>query len=334
MADNPAMEPAVTTEDQPTVDPKVTESLIGQFENLITAENELPTSKGEQDAKAQPDAPVDEPTPQDLELEEIDDNSPAEASEEPLYTVKVHGQDEKVNLAELQNGYSRQRDYSIKQNQLADERRSLEAERNKTQTEIEAVKQERDKYATQVKSFLKQDKEENIDWDKAYNEDPIEYVRMRAESDRKKEIRQQAETELKSIETKQQAETEEKYTQYVTSQSSMLEEKVPEYADPVKGDKLKSGVKNYLNSIGFSDQELSMLTDHRTVMVAIEGMKYNQLKKAKLDGKKVNKIPKVTRGGVPTSKQDVSAEQKASSFKRAKSGKSGDMLDAFMNVIN
>ena len=331
MADNPAMETAV--QEQPTAEPEVKESLIGQFENLITAENETPASEGEQEAKAEPEAPSDEPTPQDLELEEIDDNSPAEASEE-LYSVKVNGQEEKVNLNELLAGYSRQKDYSTKTNQLAEERRNLENERTKTQTEIEAVKIERDKYATQLKSFLKQDKEEDIDWDKAYNEDPIEYVRLKAESDRKKEIRQKAETELKSIEAKQQKEKEEQYKQYVTSQSALLEEKVPEYADPVKGDKLKLGVKNYLNEIGFSDQELSMLTDHRTVMVAIEGMKYNQLKKAKLDGKKVNKVPKVNKGGVPTSKQDVNVEQRNSSLKRAKSGKSQDMLDAFMNVIN
>jgi len=331
MADNPAMETAV--QEQPTAEPEVKESLIGQFENLITAENELPTSEGEQEAKAEPEAPSDEPTPQDLELEEIDDNSPAEASEE-LYSVKVNGIEEKVNLNELLAGYSRQKDYSTKTNQLAEERKNLENERSKTQTEIEAVKIERDKYATQLKSFLKQDKEEDIDWDKAYNEDPIEYVRLKAESDRKKEIRQKAENELKSIEAKQKAETEDKYKQYVTSQSALLQEKVPEYADPVKGDKLKLGVKNYLNEIGFSDQELSMLTDHRTVMVAIEGMKYSQLKKAKLDGKKVNKVPKVNKGGVPTSKQDVNVEQRNSSLKRAKSGKSQDMLDAFMNVIN
>jgi hypothetical protein len=325
------METAV--QEQPTAEPQVKESLIGQFENLITAENELPASEGEQEAKAKPDAPSDEPTPQDLELEEIDDNSPAEASEE-LYSVKVNGQDEKVNLNELLAGYSRQKDYSTKTLQLAEERKGLDAERSKTQTEMQAVKEERDKYATQIKSFLKQDKEEDIDWDRAYKEDPIEYVRMKAESDRKKEIRQQAETELKSIETKQQKEKEEQYKQYVTSQSSLLQEKVPEYADPVKGDKLKLGVKSYLNEIGFSDQELSMLTDHRTVMVAIEGMKYSQLKKAKLDGKKVNKVPKVNKGGVPTSKQDVNVEQRNSSLKRATSGKSQDMLDAFMNVIN
>ncbi len=331
MADNPAMETAV--QEQPTAEPEVKQNLLGEFENLLTAENETPASEGEQEAKAKPDAPSDEPTPQDLELEEIDDNSPAEASEE-LYSVKINGLEEKVNLTELKNGYSRQKDYSTKTNLLAEEKKGLDAERSKTQAEMEAVKEERDKYATQIQSFLKQDKEEDIDWDKAYNEDPIEYVRMKAESDRKKEIRQQAETELKSIETKQQQEKEEQYKQYVTSQSSMLQEKVPEYADPVKGDKLKLGVKSYLNDIGFSDQELSMLTDHRTVMVAIEGMKYSQLKKAKLDGKKVNKVPKVNKGGVPTSKQDVSVEQRNSSLKRAKSGKSQDMLDAFMNVIN
>ena len=331
MADNPETETAV--QEQPTAEPEVKQNLLGEFENLLTAENETPASEGEQEAKAEPEAPSDEPTPQDLELEEIDDNSPAEASEE-LYSVKVNGQEEKVNLNELLAGYSRQKDYSTKTNQLAEERRNLENERTKTQTEMEAVKKERDKYATQIQSFLKQDKEEDIDWDKAYNEDPIEYVRLKAESDRKKEIRQKAEIELKSIEAKQQKEKEEQYKQYVTSQSALLEEKVPEYADPVKGDKLKLGVKNYLNEIGFSDQELSMLTDHRTVMVAIEGMKYNQLKKAKLDGKKVNKVPKVNKGGVPTSKQDVSAEQRNSSLKRAKSGKSQDMLDAFMNVIN
>jgi hypothetical protein len=332
MADNPTQETAVT-DDATVQEPVAQKNLLGEFENFITAENEAPTQSAEQDAKAQPDATESEPTPDDLELEEIDDNSPAEANEE-LYTVKVNGLEEKVNLNELLAGYSRQKDYSTKTNQLAEERRGLETERSKTQAEMEAVKKERDDYAVKLKSFIKQDTEEKIDWDQLYRDDPIEYVRQKAESDKKKEVRQQAEAELKQIEAKQKAETEDKYKQYVTSQSALLQEKVPEYADPVKGDKLKLNVKNYLNDIGFSDQELSMLTDHRTVMVAIEGMKYNQLKKAKLDGKKVNKVPKVSKAGVPISKEDVNYENRRTSFKRAKSGKSEDMLDAFMNVIN
>ena len=331
MADNPTQETAVTPEPMAT-EPQVQTNLLGEFENFLTAENEPPTSTDEQDATAQPDAPADELTPDDLELEETD-NSPAEGTEE-LVTVKVDGQDTQVTLEELKNGYSRQSDYSKKTQALADERRGLDTERSKIDTELEAVKKERDDYAVKLQSFIKSDKQEDIDWDKVYEQDPIEYVRLKAESDKKKEVRQQAESELKTIQEKQKEEQQKKYAEYVTTQSNMLSEKVPEFADPVKKGKIQAGVKNYLNEIGFSDQELSMLTDHRTVMVAVEGMKYNQLKKAKLGDKKVKNIPKVSKSGVPTSKDDANYERRQDAIKRAKSGKSGDMLDAFMNVLN
>ena len=332
MADNPTQETAVTPEPTVQTEPEAKENLLGQFENLLTAENEQPTSTDEQDAKAQPDAPADEPNPDDLELEEAD-NSPAEGTEE-LVTVKVDGQDTQVTLDELKNGYSRQSDYSKKTKALADERRGLDTERDKVTTELEAVKKERDDYAVKLKSFIKSDKQEDIDWDKVYEQDPIEYVRLKAEADRKKEIRQQAETELKSIQQKQDEEQKKKYADYVTTQSNMLSEKVPEFADPVKKGKIQANVKNYLNEIGFSDQELSMLTDHRTVMVAIEGMKYNQLKKAKLGDKKVKNVPRVSKSGVSVSKDDANYERRKDAIKRVKSGKSGDMLEAFMNVLN
>ena len=332
MAENPTQETAVTEEPTVQPEPEVKENLLGQFENLLTAENEQPTSEGEQDAKAQPEAPSDEPTPDDLELEETD-NSPAEGTEE-LVTVKVDGQDTQVTLDELKNGYSRQSDYSKKTQALADERRGLDTERDKVTTELEAVKKERDDYAVKLKSFIKSDKQEDIDWDKVYEQDPIEYVRLKAEADRKKEIRQQAETELKSIQQKQDEEQKKKYADYVTTQSNMLSEKVPEFADPVKKGKIQANVKNYLNEIGFSDQELSMLTDHRTVMVAIEGMKYSQLKKAKLGDKKVKNIPRVSKSGIPVSKDDANYERRKDAIKRVKSGKSGDMLEAFKNVLN
>ena len=332
MAENPTQETAVTEEPTVQPEPEVKENLLGQFENLLTAENEQPTSEGEQDAKAQPEAPSDEPTPDDLDLEETD-NSPAEGTEE-LVTVKVDGQDRQVTLDELKNGYSRQSDYSKKTQALADERRGLDTERDKVTTELEAVKKERDDYAVKLKSFIKSDKQEDIDWDKVYEQDPIEYVRLKAEADRKKEIRQQAETELKSSQQKQDEEQKKKYADYVTTQSNMLSEKVPEFADPVKKGKIQANVKNYLNEIGFSDQELSMLTDHRTVMVAIEGMKYSQLKKAKLGDKKVKNIPRVSKSGIPVSKDDANYERRKDAIKRVKSGKSGDMLEAFMNVLN
>ena len=63
-------------------------------------------------------------------------------------------------------------------------------------------------------------------------------------------------------------------------------------------------------------------------------MKYNQLKKAKLGDKKVKNVPRVSKSGVSVSKDDANYERRKDAIKRVKSGKSGDMLEAFMNVLN
>mgnify|MGYP003328736012 CR=1 FL=1 len=41
----------------------------------------------------------------------------------------------------------------------------------------------------------------------------------------------------------------------------ILADKLPEWVDPVKGTKLKSDVKNYAMTEGFSEQEIDMLMD-------------------------------------------------------------------------
>lgn len=68
--------------------------------------------------------------------EEIETTEPVEAdnsglsseasSEEPVYTVKVDGDEQEVTLSELQNGYQRQADYTRKTQQVAAEKERLQ----------------------------------------------------------------------------------------------------------------------------------------------------------------------------------------------------------------
>ena len=75
----------------------------------------------EQTAEAAPaqeatsDAPVAEPH-----------QEPAESTDEPLFTVKVRGEEQQVTLDELLNGYQRQSDYTKSKQELAAERKQLE----------------------------------------------------------------------------------------------------------------------------------------------------------------------------------------------------------------
>lgn len=64
--------------------------------------------------------------PVDGATADTDFGVPTETADEPLYTVKVQGEERQVSLKELQDGYMRQADYTIKTQDLANQRSELE----------------------------------------------------------------------------------------------------------------------------------------------------------------------------------------------------------------
>ena len=111
-------------------------------------------------------------------------------------------------------------------------------------------------------------------------------------------------------------------------------EKIPALADPNKAEKIRTDIKTFLTSQGYSESELVNLTDHRTVLVAYNAMQLDNLKKAKLDGKKVKRVPRVTTSGsqTTTSSESSSAIQKAmaSQSKTPTKGNDRKTKDAFL----
>ena len=110
----------------------------------------------------------------DTEQSEEDENS--EEEEQPqVFTVKVDGKEVEVTLEELQKGYSRTQDYTRKTQQIAEVRKHAEAE-------LQAVRAEREQYAHllgALEAQVQQAAQPQIDWDRLYSEDPIEWVRQR-----------------------------------------------------------------------------------------------------------------------------------------------------------
>lgn len=72
------------------------------------------------------DQPTPDPAPE-VTGPEADTTETAEATDDsPTYTVKVDGDEQTVSLAELQNGYMRQADYTRKTQAVADQQSRLE----------------------------------------------------------------------------------------------------------------------------------------------------------------------------------------------------------------
>ena len=260
--------------------------LLGPDEGQAEEVDEAQLSSDEDDAASvdeeldvQDDESSDETT--DEQSEESDES---EEEEQPqVFTVKVDGKEVEVTLNELQNGYSRTQDYTRKTQQVAEARKELEAE-------SAAIRAEREQYAQLLGALQQQLEsagEQPIDWDRLYAEDPIEWVRQR-ELVRDKQERQaaiQSEQQRLSQLTAQQRADEMKAT--LAKESEELIKAVPEWKDPKKAKAEKQMLIEFGQKIGYSEDELKNVFDHRAVITLRKAALYDQMVSKRKDIKPV-----------------------------------------------
>ncbi len=329
MADTPQEESVVS---QPTYKTEeTTQAFATLLQNEETARNEeLEATKSEKEGEVDLAKDNDDPLMEDVDVnEEIVDNDEASTeSEETLYDVTVNGNNQKVNLNELMKGYSRESDYTKKTMDLSNQRKEVESLQDNLKKEFEAVKSSRDQYAQQLDVLSKNLKqEENIDWENLYQDNPAEYVRKKAESDKRKETLQLAQQEQQRIQQEKRSEQEKVYQDYILNERKILAEKLPVYADKNKGAEFTKRLSNFAKESGYSDQEIDMMVDHRAVLLLADAYRYNQLKKTKLSGNKVNKAPRVVTSNASNIREDSDKKQNVDK-RMTRLKKSGHIKDA------
>jgi len=329
MADTPQEESVVS---QPTYKTEeTTQAFATLLQNEETARNEeLEATKSEKEGEVDLAKDNDDPLMEDVDVnEEIVDNDEASTeSEETLYDVTVNGNNQKVNLNELMKGYSRESDYTKKTMDLSNQRKEVESLQDNLKKEFEAVKSSRDQYAQQLEILSKNLKqEENIDWENLYQDNPAEYVRKKAESDKRKETLQLAQQEQMRIQQEKRSEQEKVYQDYILNERKILAEKLPVYADKEKGAEFTKRLSNFAKESGYSDQEIDMMVDHRAVLLLADAYRYNQLKKTKLSGNKVNKAPRVVSSNASNIREDSDKKQNVDK-RMTRLKKSGHIKDA------
>ena len=104
-----------------------------------------------------------------------------------------------------------------------------------------------------------------------------------------------------------------------------------DFSNPKKAEQLKGEIRNFGKSVGFSDQELGQVLDHRHVMVLHKAAQWDKLQKAKAGvTKKVANAPKMSKKGNKVANVDAYTKQK----KRLKaSGDINDATELFKNFI-
>jgi hypothetical protein len=260
-----------------------------------------------------------------LDTEETEEESDGEVegeeeSEPQHYTVKVDGKEVDVSLDELTSGYLKQSDYTKKTSELADQRKAVIQQ-------AEAIQQERNHYA-QALGGMKTEQEnqleeyKQIDWNQLREADSLLFMQRRDEMrDLEKSI-EDKHKEQQALGVQAQRYQANKFNHDVEQGRQHLLAIMPDW-----NDKTSKDVREFGLGQGFSSDELSGITDHRSMAVLRKAMMYDAIQKAQPAKKKVKAdTPKYVKSGVSKSKSDISAKARSDKSKRLR--KSGSVDDA------
>jgi hypothetical protein len=288
-----------------------------------------------QEAQAQPE----EPENQEIEAVEYESEDSQEYEEgdepeepTPTYKVKVGKEELEVPLDELLKGYSRTADYTRKTQEIAETRKAVEAERQK----IEEAARLRDTYAQRlsvIEQMLSQG-EKAEDLAALKETDPIGYaVKVAEQTERDKQLAA-VRAEQQRIAQQQQSEQQERLQAHLQAESVKLQEAIPEIADPVKGQAIKTDIRNYAKKLGFTDQELAQVYDSRAVTAIYKAMQYDKLTAGKSEAvKKVTQAPRMMRPGTSTPEARESQEGKKLREQLKRSGNKNDAARIFERLL-
>ena len=244
-----------------------------------------------------------------------------------LVKVKVDGEELEVPFDEVLKGYSRTADYTKKTQQVAEVRK-------KAEEEAETARAARQQYLEgleYLKSQLVTDKEP--DWEELRKNDPIEFVTQRELHRERKEKLAALEAEKQRVLTHQQQEQAKYLEKHIQTEQEKLLQALPEWKDASKAKAEKEMIAEYAKSLGFSEQELSSLYDHRAVVALRKAALYDKMVNEAQSKKETAKSSPQTAKPGNLKPSIKSKEYAAARNQLAKSGKVDDFAVAFKQLF-
>jgi hypothetical protein len=284
---------------------------------LPSQEEDPPPGDDEDDEGIDPDEPEEEPAPA------IDPPASWKADEKGEWAKLPPA----VQAIVARREAERDRVVFTRTTEMAEERRAS----------AEARLAERGEYKQNLEKLLfvaapEAEKFTQIDWQRLAAENPADYVRLTAERDALRGRIGAIQGEIQRIDYQSNAEREQQFGQFREQQAQLLAQKLPVYADAERGPKFVKELTDYLQTQGFTPQELAAVVDHRAILLAEKAMRADRAAAAR-NGANTQKAPP-PRVQPPGTKQrsDTSASQRRNN-KLAALERSGSERDAVAYLL-
>ena len=268
-----------------------------------------------------------EATGEDIEVTQ----EPEEVFEgdDTVYEVVVNGETIDVPLSELVSGYSRQKDYTRKTMELAEQRREMETQSQGVTMEQREAAQRMSQVTAALEAELTNYRDDPNELNALRIQNPGEYAARMADQQRRHQLLEMARQEQASLEQKQLseeiipravAELKQREAAFASNFDSTYEEVGRWVTHPSGG--------------GLSVDEWNQVTDPRQVLIAFKAMQADKQGKSIQAAtprirKKVASLPKV-RSGAP---RDPGESETAAYQDSLKALQTDSSLDAIANAF-
>jgi hypothetical protein len=266
----------------------------------------------------------------ETDSEQSDEDGDSEEEDQPqVFTVKVDGKEVDVTLDELQKGYSRTQDYTRKTQQIAEVRKQTEAE-------LQEVRAEREQYAQllgALQAQVQQAAQPQVDWDRLYQEDPIEWMKQREVMRDNQEKAVAIQSEQQRLAQLSQREQLQQREALLAQEQEALVAAIPEWKDAKKAQAEKAMLVQFGQKIGFTPDDLKNVVDHRAVVMLRKAALYDQMMSKRGQIKPVtNNGPRPAKPGaagrVSSNTEAMRAQQRV-----AKTGRVDDAANAIFQLL-
>jgi len=320
-----------------TTEPKITdiESAVSSIVEPVEETTEEVLEVQETEEATEEVEATAEPETEEVEEEEVEASSEDDedlieepSQEEPeRYTVKVNGQESQVTLEDLKQGYSGQEYVQQGMQDVANKRKEAESV-------YEALNNERQQMAELYQSLqnggLAQLPEKPTK--ELFEADPIGYMKQNLEYEEQKGAYDQQIAQLQQVSQQHSEASQNAQQAYLTEQMQILQRDIPEFADSVKGGKLKDQLVSVgSNHYGYTNEEISNITDARAIKVLNDAMKYQDI----ISGKTKAKVKTQSARPVlkPGAKKTATPNAKVRSRQKAKLKETGSIDDAISLIM-
>lgn len=220
----------------------------------------------------------EESTAEDDETEGTEEET-AEAEQQPDDKVKVKLDDgAEVTLSELKKGFLRQSDYTRKTQEVASDRKAIEAAAQRLTQADQAVRQQLDLAVRVIQANIPKPPDAAM-----IQTDVVGYLAQKEAYDqRMAQLHQLTQASAEADQRAQQTQGTQ-FQQSVQSELQMLTEKVPEFRSPEKRTAFMQEAADIGGrAYGLSAEEIGNITDHRVILALRDAVAYRKLQSAKM----------------------------------------------------